>query len=68
MSHGRNGGRRLPSVVDGDDASHFLGELGEDGHGQVEVLMRGVAPSAIGAVGAEVRGGHYHRGSSKAVA
>lgn len=32
------------------------------------MLVRGVAPSAIGAVGAEVRGRHYHRGSSKAVA
>lgn len=59
---------RLPSVIDGDDASHFLGELGEDGHGQVEVLVRGVAPSAIGAVWAEVGGRHHHRGSAKAVA
>ena len=50
--------RELPIEVDGDDAADALGQDGEHGVRQVEVLAGRVAPAALGASGAEVGGRH----------
>lgn len=57
----------VPSEVDVDDTGTHGGEGGEHGVREVEVLLRGVAPAALAAAGAEV-GGRDGDGFAAAVA
>ncbi|CAA7395034.1 unnamed protein product [Spirodela intermedia] len=60
----------LPPVGDGNDAGAVLGNVLEDGLGEVEVFLRGVAPAAgvvgEGGVGGTEVGGGDDNGARKA--